>query len=208
MNELKEILTNNYPYLAFFTLVCSGTYTPGPNNLMTMSLGKKLGFRNTIPHMIGVASGYGTLLLIEIVFASFLFKYLPFIKYVMAILGTIYLVYMSINILLSHKKEKNEKVIPRNKLFINAYVFQFMNPKALFMSVTLVSTFLVPYSTNFLAVALFILILVSVTISSLILWATSGKILSHVMKKHELAFNIIMALLLLYCAYSIIMSIF
>src|SRR5690606_16168956 len=46
--------------LAVFAFVSS--ITPGPNNIMLTSSGLLFGFARTVPHMLGITFGFGTLL--------------------------------------------------------------------------------------------------------------------------------------------------
>jgi threonine/homoserine/homoserine lactone efflux protein len=48
--------------LAIFAIVTS--VTPGPNNAMVLASGVHFGFRRTVPHMFGIALGYGFMLAI------------------------------------------------------------------------------------------------------------------------------------------------
>ena len=48
--------------LAIFAIVTS--VTPGPNNAMVLASGVHFGFRRTVPHMLGIALGYGFMLAI------------------------------------------------------------------------------------------------------------------------------------------------
>ena len=43
--------------LVVFSFVSS--ITPGPNNLMLMTSGANVGFKKTIPHMLGITLGFG-----------------------------------------------------------------------------------------------------------------------------------------------------
>ena len=42
--------------LALFAFATS--VTPGPNNLMLLASGANFGFRRSIPHMLGIATGF------------------------------------------------------------------------------------------------------------------------------------------------------
>ncbi|GAM77868.1 transporter [Vibrio ishigakensis] len=46
--------------IALFALASTGT--PGPNNLMLMSSGANVGFKRTIPHMLGIMVGFSVML--------------------------------------------------------------------------------------------------------------------------------------------------
>lgn len=48
--------------LALFAFV--STFTPGPNNIMLMTSGANVGFKRTIPHMLGITFGFGAMLIL------------------------------------------------------------------------------------------------------------------------------------------------
>ena len=48
--------------LAMFAFVSS--ITPGPNNIMLTSSGIRFGFARSIPHMLGITSGFGVMLVL------------------------------------------------------------------------------------------------------------------------------------------------
>ena len=46
------------PIVAF---CASSTFTPGPNNVMITASGANFGFRRSIPHILGIAIGFGVM---------------------------------------------------------------------------------------------------------------------------------------------------
>ena len=44
--------------LAFSLFAMVTSITPGPNNLMLLASGVNFGFRLTVPHMLGISSGF------------------------------------------------------------------------------------------------------------------------------------------------------
>lgn len=50
-------------FTALITFAFVTSITPGPNNLMLLASGVNFGFVRTIPHMLGIAGGFLSLLL-------------------------------------------------------------------------------------------------------------------------------------------------
>ena len=48
---------------SFAVFVSIAAFTPGPNNLMLAASGVNFGFRRTLPHMVGVTVGFGSLVI-------------------------------------------------------------------------------------------------------------------------------------------------
>ena len=44
------------------TFAVVSSITPGPNNLMLLASGVNYGFRRTVPHMLGIAFGFGLMI--------------------------------------------------------------------------------------------------------------------------------------------------
>ena len=67
--------------------------TPGPNNAMLTASGIKFGFKKTLPHMLGVALGYTSMITILDIGLIFPFKKYPIIQDVLKVLGSFFLIY-------------------------------------------------------------------------------------------------------------------
>lgn len=195
-----------YPLAAFLTLTLSSTFSPGPNNFMCMTLGQKYGFKKTLKYITGALLGYCCLLILLALLNTVLYNYIPTIKYVMGILGALYLSYMAWKIYhsSSSSKSKPSNFIAEDKLFLTGMYLQFINPKAVLFGITILSTFAFPYFQDFQRIGLLILSLVFVTSLSLSIWASFGSLLNNFVKNNEKVFNAVMALVLLYCAYVIL----
>lgn len=195
----------NYPIKTLIILIVSIMYSPGPNNLMCMALGQKIGFKRTSKFIIGACIGYFCTLVSIYLFSSVLYRALPSIDTALSILGGIYLSYLAWCVLRGSKnKSKNsDSIIPENRLFIAAFFLQFINAKAVIFALMLFSTFVFPYFQDIPRVALLIVALVTTSASSLCLWAGGGAFLNKFIRSHQKVFNVVMALALLYCAFSI-----
>ncbi len=195
-----------YPFTAFLSLALSAIFTPGPNNILCMTLGQKLGFKKTLKYIAGALLGYCSLLVLLALLNAVLYKYIPAIKYIMGVLGALYLSYMAWKIYhsSSNSKSKSSNFIDEDKLFITGIYLQFINPKAVLFGITILSTFAFPYFQDPQRIGLLILTLVFLTSISLCTWASFGSLLNNFVKNNEKVFNITIALVLLYCAYVIL----
>lgn len=66
----------NFPVFLSYVLV--STFTPGPNNIMSMSNASRYGFRKSIMFYVGVFSGFAILMALSSIFGVTLYKLLPF----------------------------------------------------------------------------------------------------------------------------------
>jgi threonine/homoserine/homoserine lactone efflux protein len=173
-------------------------FTPGPNNFVAFYSGFNFGIKRTLPHIMGVSFGFPFLLLCVALGLVNIFKLYPLIQLVLKYLGTIFLIYLAYKI--SFSGSENQESKSKNPVkFIETFIFQFLNPKAVIASVIVVSTYInagenfVNYTTQIIILAL----LVSVT--SITLWTFLGKFLRKFATNQKFInyFNYAMSLLLL-----------
>jgi cysteine/O-acetylserine efflux protein len=188
--------------LPFLSYVFVTTFTPGPNNIMSMSNANQFGFRKTQRFIMGVSAGFAVIMLICSYFNLLLYNVMPKIKVVMGILGALYMVYLAFKIIMSkpHAEEgKNEKL----NSFLSGLALQFVNPKVILYGITVIGNFVIPYSKSGISLLLFSLFLAFVGFLATSCWAVFGVLFQQVLAKYEKPFNVIMSLLLVYSAVSI-----
>ena len=195
-----------YPLLSFLTLTFSSAITSGPNNIMSMSMGQKYGFKKSFIFIFGAILGHIILLFLLGYLNKVLFTIIPAIQNIMSIFGTVYLIYLAWIVYNSKGidiKSTQEDVLINKKIFISAFFFQFINPKAILFSITIFSTYAFPYFNDMYRISLMVLVMAFAMLLSLFVWSAFGSLLHEYMLKYRKSFNTIMASLLLYCALSI-----
>ena len=181
-------------------------FTPGPNNAMLTTSGMKFGFIRTLPHLIGIPLGH----ILQIGLTCFglanLFLLYPQIQFYMKILCFIYLVYLGWKMIGSFSMVQKETGRPLR--FYEASLFQFINPKAWTIAITVASGFF-PTEENFLIAVMFITITAAVVcFPSICIWAIFGNSL-RVLIKNERTKKIteyILAILLVLTAITILIK--
>ena len=149
--------------------------TPGPNNSMLTASGIKFGYIKTLPHLIGIPLGH----FFQITLVSYglgnIFLKFPALQHYMKILCFIYLVYLSWKMLGSFSIAKEESGRPL-KLY-EASLFQFINPKAWTIAITVVSGFF-PLEESFFKATMFLALTAPfICFPSISLWALFGSTL-------------------------------
>ena len=124
--------------LLIFAFVMS--ITPGPNNLMLLASGVNFGFRRTIPHMLGVVTGFGTLLLAVGFGLGALLHAFPALELVLKGIGAAFLLYLAWRIAFSRSLGNTESVAQPIG-FGQAWAFQWVNPKAWIMGATAMAVY-------------------------------------------------------------------
>ncbi|MBL4646243.1 MAG: hypothetical protein COA52_02875 [Hyphomicrobiales bacterium] len=179
--------------LAAFAFVTS--ITPGPNNLMLMASGANFGFRRTIPHMLGVALGFVFMVVLVGLGLAQLFDAYPLSHTILKVLSVAYLLYLAWKIANSAPPSEVAKS-GTPMTFIQAALFQWVNPKAWTMALTAVSVY--APSQNFAAIMLVAAIFGAINLPSVSTWTVLGQQMRRVLTNHTRLriFNISMALLL------------
>lgn len=106
--------------LALFAFV--STFTPGPNNIMLMTSGANVGFKRTIPHMLGITFGFGAMLILVGIGLMGLFHAYPLTHSILKVLSLSYLLYLTYKIATSDKTEAKHDFRPMS--FLGAVAFQ------------------------------------------------------------------------------------
>jgi len=180
--------------LAGFSFVSS--ITPGPNNLMLLASGVNYGFRQTMPHMLGIAGGFAILLGCIGFGLGQLLERFPTAFMVIKFAGGSYLIYLAYRIATSGPIKKG-KDKGRPMRFIEAALFQWVNPKAWVMAVTAMATYTNP-SRYAPSVVLVVVIFTVINLPSVACWTAFGTtmrgFLSNV--KRLRIFNCAMAVML------------
>lgn len=185
--------------LLILCIVQSGT--PGPNNIMLTASGKNFGYIKSIPHMLGVVIGFLSLIIVFGLGLTVIFSKYPIIQFVLRIVGSIYLLYLSYRIYSS----VNTKDLSKSKpiTFMESSLFQYVNPKGVMMAITTISIY--TDHINFKFISSFnegmIYILIAFTISNIIAvitWTSVGVFIGQFIKSARgiKIFNALMAFLL------------
>ena len=159
-------------FSALATFYFTMFFTPGPNNAMLTASGMKFGFIRTLPHLIGIPLGH----ILQIGLTCFgltkLFLAYPQIQLYMKILCFLYLIYLSWKMIGSFSLIKKETGRPL-KIY-EAFLFQFINPKAWSIAVAVASGFF-PSEENILKGVAFVTITAAtICFPTISLWALFG----------------------------------
>jgi threonine/homoserine/homoserine lactone efflux protein len=180
--------------LATFSLVSA--VTPGPNNVMLWAPGVQFGFRRTIPHVVGISLGVGSMALLVATGLGVLITPMPAIEVELKVVGSAYLLYLAYQIAGGGAAAEREVAQPLTPL--QAITFQYVNPKAWVFVVAAVTTFRpdgmsVPAGTVAKA-----LVMMLVVVPCAALWAGAGTVLGRFLADQERSrgFRVVLGLLL------------
>ena len=112
--------------MSLFSLIMS--VSPGPVNLIALSIGARTGFSSALPFVLGATSGF-TLLLIVVGLGLYgLTSALPAVRFTLVLVGAAYLLYLGRLIYVAEPVVTDHTVA--SKGFLSGALLQWLNPKA------------------------------------------------------------------------------
>lgn len=182
--------------LALLGLSVATLFTPGPNNAMLAASGANFGFRRTLPHALGVATGFPVMMLIVGLVLGGLFQSSPMFRETLRWGGALILLWLAWKIAVSGGiGSKKGQAHPMR--YFQAVAFQWVNPKAWTMAIAAISQFVTAEApvSSALTVALVFATLGLVSSST---WTLAGQAFTRWLTTagRLRAFNITMAALI------------
>ncbi len=185
-------------FLALLMFILVAGFTPGPNNIIAMSIGFNHGYRKVLPHVAGVTVGFPVMLiLIGLVLKPIMQEYeqiFMLLKYA----SIAYIIYIAYHVATQEPSIDGLSSDKKPIGFWQSVAFQWINPKAWAGALATVTLYMPKgyYTQGVYIAALLSAVTIIAAISA---WAIMGKgikgFLSH--PKQVRVFNVVMALLLL-----------
>ena len=190
----------NFPAFLSYTFLTA--YTPGPNNLLSMTNASRDVFKRSIPFFFGIFTGFVVVMSACAIFSSLLFDLIPAIKPYMVILGAGYILFLAWTVL-RDRPHKGKTGITQGNSFLSGMLLQFVNVKIILYGITAMSSYILPYYHSMTDILLYALLLTVIGTSGCLCWAIFGAVFEKLFQRYRKPVNIIMALLLVYCAVSL-----
>ena len=159
--------------VTLFALVA--TATPGPNNVLLTASGLSFGFRKTVPMMLGFVIGLLLLLMAVASGLGLVFERLPWLHWLLKILGAAYLLYLAWKLWLASSMGSATLSSPHG--FLRSVAFQAINPKAWMMTVGAISAYTSPGQDYWPSVGWVVAAFAAMACPSAALWAAFGGLL-------------------------------
>ncbi|MCB5189783.1 LysE family translocator [Methylobacillus arboreus] len=128
--------------LAFIMFAVVSSVTPGPNNIMIMSSGLNYGPKRSLPHLFGICLGFGFMVFATGIGLHSLFLQSPWMQMVLKYVGAAYLFWLALRIGMSGNQLTATSLQGRPLTFLEAAIFQWINPKAWVIALGALTAFL------------------------------------------------------------------
>jgi threonine/homoserine/homoserine lactone efflux protein len=184
-------------YLAVFIFGLSAGITPGPNNIMLMTSGMNFGIKKSLPHVLGVTFGFPIMVILIGLGFSIVFEQYPILHEVIKVLGVVYLLYLSW-LIASASPDTLEGEKSKPFTFLQAALFQWVNPKAWVVATSSISAYTVLNDNIYWQILMIAGVFFFAALFTASTWLVFGKGIKQILQsaKQQRAFNIAMALLL------------
>ena len=190
-------------FLELAAYACATTFSPGPNNILLLSSTSRFGFKRCLSLLLGIWTGLLSVMLICGFCCAWLGELVPQIVPYAKYIGAAYILYLAYRTLLK-KTGSAEGGADVPLTYVNGFLLQFLNVKILSLGVAAYSSFILPHGFQIPWVLGFAAIMAGCAATGNLIWATLGSMLFPLYKRYNLAINIVMALLLVWCAWKII----
>ncbi len=188
---------------ALITFALVASITPGPNNLMLLASGLNFGFVRTIPHIIGICSGFGLMVVLVGMGLAQIFTLFPITGIVLKIISMVFLIYLAWKIataapLPEEKKSGHTAPKAHPMSYVQALFFQIANPKAWMMILAAIGSY-APSPYSLWDIVIIAAVFSAVMLPAISLWAYLGTKIKMILNnpKKIRIFNVLAALALL-----------
>lgn len=175
--------------------------TPGPNNVMLATSGAKFGYRGALPQILGQTSGGAVQTFVTCLGLGSVFVAYPVLHPLLRVSGALYLVYLAWKLSASALGEARDS---KPLTFVQAALFQAVNPKSWVKSITLASVFM-PVGLSAPVGSLLVAVLgLLIGLPSASLWALFGVAIRRLLTdpRKQRIFNLTMGAMLVGLAVS------
>ena len=123
-----------------YAFVFAGLFSPGPNVIMLTASGAKFGFKRSLPHLFGVVLGVGIIAGITGLGIGALITAYPQIEFSLKIIAAAWILWMAWRLWVSTFRP-DTKTRDKPFSFVQAVLFQWVNPKIWAVALTASSAY-------------------------------------------------------------------
>lgn len=185
----------------FFIYAIINAITPGPGNILALNTVGSFGWKKGKPLFFGIFVGYYVVQILCAVFVFGVSAFLPNVLGVMKYIGAAYILWLAIHIAISKPAVDSAE---KSASFLKGFLLQFVNVKIYLFGITALTGYITDYSTSFVTLLSFELIIATIGTIATLTWIGLGVLLRKAYQKYYRPINIVLALTLLECVYSML----
>lgn len=185
-------------WISFFSYTVVTALSPGPNNILALSVSGKIGIKQGRNILLGIYVGFLCIMVLCGAFSEALLVIIPYVMIYMKYIGAAYTLWLEYHVAISSPEKVGSPIVDQS--FWKGFFLQFVNFKIILWGITAFTSFVLPYYNTPLAIIGFILLLMLIGDGATHIWAIAGVSLSSFLKENWRVTNISVSILLLICA--------
>lgn len=185
----------------FFIYSVINAFTPGPGNILALNTVTNYGYKKGRPLYWGIFAGYYVVQVICAVFVFGVSTFLPELLGIMKYIGAAYILWLAVHIVLS---KPTTGTVEKSASFLKGFLLQFVNVKIYLFGITALTGYVTEYSASLWVLLLFELIIATIGTTATLTWIGMGVLIQRAYQKYYRVINIILALTLSECVYSML----
>jgi cysteine/O-acetylserine efflux protein len=187
-------------FFALISFVVITTFTPGPNNITSASMGVLYGYRKTLNYLAGIVAGFFLVMLLCGWISTTLLQFLPSFENILRVVGATYILWLAYHTFKASYAFDEDQQIQLG--FSKGFFLQLLNPKAIVYGLTVYSTLLGDRVAGLLPLLLSAIALAGVGFCAISTWTLFGASIRAYLNnpRAKQILNIVLSLLLIYTA--------
>src|SRR5210317_2100732 len=117
----------NIDMIPLISFVIVTTFTPGPNNISSASMGVMYGYKTAFNFLVGIAFGFFVVMIACAYLSSALLAVIPVAERYLRWIGAVYILWLAIGTLRSSYSFSESDGL--SKAFTKGFILQLFNPK-------------------------------------------------------------------------------
>ena len=190
-----------YVMVNFFIYSVINAFTPGPGNILALNTVTNYGYKKGRPLFGGIFAGYYVVQMICAIFVFGVSTFLPDVLGIMKYIGAAYILWLAVHIAMSRPDTDS---VEKSASFLKGFLLQFVNVKIYLFGITALTGYITDFSASLWVLILFEFIIATIGTVATLTWVGMGVLIQKVYQRHYRVINVILALTLLECVYSML----
>lgn len=190
-----------YVMVNFFIYSVINAFTPGPGNILALNTVTNYGYKKGRPLFWGIFAGYYVVQMICAIFVFGVSTFLPDVLGIMKYIGAAYILWLAVHIAMSRPDADS---VEKSASFLKGFLLQFVNVKIYLFGITALTGYITDFSASLWVLLLFEFIIATIGTVATLTWIGMGVLIQKVYQRHYRVINVILALILLECVYSML----
>ena len=190
----------NTEVIALASYVLITTFTPGPNNITSASMGIIYGYTKSLRYLFGISFGFWLVMLFSGWISYTILGILPSFERLLRVVGAGYILWLAFHTMrASYTFQENQAAFWG---FSKGFLLQLLNPKVIIYGLALYSTFLVGTATKPVTLFVSSLVFAGVGFCAISTWTLFGAAIRAYLDRPVVKnlLNIILSLMLVFTA--------